>query len=127
MGKIPSDVARWLKLAKQSKQNPDGPRVMPVVKINGKWYFVDERLHELRNVQNPCDAKRFHDQNELQEYRSWTEQLQEIVGARVVSAEMQFDESFDQLAPVLIFSNGKALMMLSDEEGNNAGRFEYLS
>jgi len=84
-------------------------------------------LHELRNVQNPDDTKRFRDQNDLQEYRYWTEQLQEIVGSRVVSAEMQYDESFDQFAPVLVLSNGKAIMMVSDEEGNNAGRFEYLS
>jgi hypothetical protein len=127
MSKVPSDVARWLKLAERSKHNPDDPRVLPIVKIKQKWYFVDERLHELRNVQNPDDTKRFRDQNDLQEYRYWTEQLQEIVGSRVVSAEMQYDESFDQFAPVLVLSNGKAIMMVSDEEGNNAGRFEYLS
>jgi hypothetical protein len=101
--------------------------VLPIVKINQKWYFVDERLHEFRNVQDPNDAKRFHDQNDLQTYRFWTERLQPIVGARVVSAQMEYDDFFDQFAPVLVFSNGKAMMMVSDEEGNNAGRFEYLS
>ena len=126
MGRIPTDVARWLKLAEQSKHNADGPRVLPIVKIGQKWYFVDEGLHELRNVQNPKDAKRFRNQNDLQEYRFWTERLQRIVGARVVSAEMQYDESFGQFAPVLVFSNGRAIMIVSDEEGNGAGRFEFL-
>jgi hypothetical protein len=30
-----------------------GPRMLPVVKIDGKLYFVDQRLRELRHVQNP--------------------------------------------------------------------------
>ena len=32
------------------------PRRLPVVSIgNGKIYFFDKRLRELRNVENPCD------------------------------------------------------------------------
>jgi len=32
------------------------PRKLPVVKMkNGKTYFIDERLRQLRNVDNPSD------------------------------------------------------------------------
>ncbi len=32
------------------------PRKLPKIKMeNGKTYFVDERLRQLRNVQNPHD------------------------------------------------------------------------
>lgn len=33
------------------------PRRLPTVQIGGKEYFVDERLNELRNVNNPHDRK----------------------------------------------------------------------
>lgn len=32
-----------------------GPRMLPVVRIDGELYFVDHRLRELRNVQNPFE------------------------------------------------------------------------
>lgn len=33
-----------------------GPRILPMVTLNdGKTYFIDARLHQLRNVNNPCD------------------------------------------------------------------------
>jgi len=34
----------------------NGPRMLPKVTLsNGKTYFIDERLRQLRNVQNPHD------------------------------------------------------------------------
>jgi len=33
----------------------DYPRMLPIVKIKNKMYFVDERLKQLRNVKNPHD------------------------------------------------------------------------
>jgi len=35
-----------------------GSRPLPVVKIGGKKYYVDERLNELRNVKNPHDREK---------------------------------------------------------------------
>ena len=36
------------------------PRVLPVVTLkNKKTYFIDERLKELRNINNPCDIIKF--------------------------------------------------------------------
>ena len=33
-----------------------GPQMLPVVTLtDGKTYFIDARLHQLRNVNNPCD------------------------------------------------------------------------
>ena len=45
---------------KATKSNNNGyPRMLPVIKIKNKKYFIDERLKELRNVNNPHDAIRF--------------------------------------------------------------------
>ena len=56
----------------------------------------------------------------------WNAQLAHIVGKRVVKASMEYVYDFDAEAPVLEFEDGTELMMLSDEEGNNAGSFAYL-
>lgn len=32
------------------------PRLLPIVELNGKRYFKDERLREFRNVENPHDV-----------------------------------------------------------------------
>jgi hypothetical protein len=102
-------------------------RRLPIVQINGKSYFRDDRLRELRNIKDPHEAKKFQSDQDLATYCYWTQELQTIVGQTVVSAELQFDEWFDDWAPVLRFSNGEAMMLLSDEEGNNPGRFAYLT
>jgi hypothetical protein len=46
---------------KAMKDNTSGyPRMLPVVTLkNRKTYFVDERLKELRNINNPCDTIKF--------------------------------------------------------------------
>ena len=36
------------------------PRRLPIIEINGKKYFVDERLHQLRNVNDPFDCMNFY-------------------------------------------------------------------
>jgi hypothetical protein len=33
-----------------------GPRMLPVLQYRGKRYFVDERLREFRNTENPHEA-----------------------------------------------------------------------
>ena len=38
-----------------SEKQCGGPRRLPVVDYDGKLYFVDERLGEMRNVRNPFD------------------------------------------------------------------------
>jgi len=37
------------------------PRVLPIVELDGKRYFKDERLGEFRNVENPHDVLRFQE------------------------------------------------------------------
>lgn len=39
-----------------SKKPFEGPRRLPVAEYVGKLYFVDKRLGEMRNVQNPLDS-----------------------------------------------------------------------
>lgn len=36
-----------------------GPRRLPIVPLLGKWYFLDERLGELRNVEIPHERLAF--------------------------------------------------------------------
>ncbi|MDZ7760058.1 MAG: hypothetical protein U5L00_07375 [Desulfovermiculus sp.] len=40
-------------------------RQLPIVHVNGKDYFVDKRLQELRNTRDFMDAIRFRDAQEL--------------------------------------------------------------
>lgn len=42
-------------LAESAKNSGAGPRMLPVIHIDGKRYFVDERLKQLRNVVDPSD------------------------------------------------------------------------
>ncbi|OGC62487.1 hypothetical protein A2264_01125 [candidate division WWE3 bacterium RIFOXYA2_FULL_46_9] len=58
---IPKAVQHWLKLRSEYErrlktEDDPQPRVLPIVKIGRAWYFVDERLRQLRNVENPHDT-----------------------------------------------------------------------
>lgn len=37
----------------------NGAGILPRIKINGKWYFVDMRLREFRNVDDFNDSIKF--------------------------------------------------------------------
>lgn len=39
----------------------NGGSMLPRIKINGKWYFVDVRLSEFRNVDDFSDSIRFEE------------------------------------------------------------------
>jgi hypothetical protein len=99
---------------------------LPTTSINGKTRYVDMRLLELRNVENPHDVIRFTSEHDLNVYKVWTEQLQLIVGKRVTRGEMEFDEPMDCWRPVLTFEDGHRMELLSDEEGNDGGPFAFL-
>ena len=45
-----------------------GARQLPMVTIHRKRYFVDRRLLELRRVDNPHIAIRFHNEWDLEDY-----------------------------------------------------------
>ena len=45
---------------KESKQH-QSPRALPVTHMNGKAYFIDRRLRQYRNVENPHDFINFDD------------------------------------------------------------------
>lgn len=36
-------------------------RELPIYKINGQFYFLDNRLGEYRNIKNPSDVLGFND------------------------------------------------------------------
>lgn len=40
---------------------PRTPRRLPIVEIDGKEFFKDERLGEYRNIENPHDRITFED------------------------------------------------------------------
>jgi hypothetical protein len=57
----PKKVRQWLALRQYYERrlleegDPPMPRVLPIEKIGRKWYFVDERLRQYRNVLDPDD------------------------------------------------------------------------
>lgn len=57
----PKKVRRWMALRRHYERrvaiegSPKMPRVLPIEKIGRKWYFVDERLRQYRNVMDPDD------------------------------------------------------------------------
>ena len=42
--------------------------MLPIVTVKSKHYFVDMRLHQLRNTSNPHDYIDFHNQYHLLDY-----------------------------------------------------------
>ena len=43
------------------KEERSFPIVLPRIEIDGKTYFIDKRLMELRNVKNPSDSIHLHE------------------------------------------------------------------
>lgn len=50
-------------------------RMLATVPINGLTYFIDDRLHELRNVADPADSVQFETDGDmlvfLGQYADW--------------------------------------------------------
>jgi hypothetical protein len=42
-------------MAESSMTANTGPRMLPVIDFDGKLYFIDERLKQLRSVADPSD------------------------------------------------------------------------
>lgn len=47
-----------------------GARQLPIVKLDGRWYFVDLRLRQLRDTSDPHSYIDFDDKWELRWYLS---------------------------------------------------------
>lgn len=58
-------VEQWIELARRYRENPSGPRVLPIAKVGDNHYFVDERLRQLRNVTNVSDCLDFESDGDL--------------------------------------------------------------
>ncbi len=58
-------VRRWIELSRRYRENPSGPRVLPIVKVGNEHYFVDERLRQLRNVANADDFQNFDSDGDM--------------------------------------------------------------
>ena len=52
-----TDVRVYYHVCRECQQGGDGkPRMLPMITLdNEKTYFIDERLKQLRNVENPHD------------------------------------------------------------------------
>jgi hypothetical protein len=62
-------VQDWIELSRKYKGKPGEARVLDIVKHNGKYYFVDDRLKELRNVEDFMDTIKFKTPGELFSFR----------------------------------------------------------
>ena len=58
-------VDQWIELSLKHGGPVGTARVLPIVKHNGKHYFVDERCRELRNVEDFNDSIKFKTDGEL--------------------------------------------------------------
>jgi|GEM_PF-4769185 len=55
----------WIDLSRRYKDNPSGPRVLPIVKIRETHYFVDEQLCQIRNIRNVDDFIEFETDGDM--------------------------------------------------------------
>jgi len=63
---VPAIVQHWIDLRKYSEEHPSSClRVLPITQFDDRWFFIDARLHELRNVENPADTIRFETDADL--------------------------------------------------------------
>lgn len=68
---VPKIVQQWVDLRAeferrlQSGRDPRMARILPIAKISRTWYFVDERLRQLRNVTDPADFLDFESDGDL--------------------------------------------------------------
>ena len=58
-------VRRWIELSRRYRENPIGPRVLPIVKVGDEHYFVDEQLRQLRNVAKGDDYQDFDSDGDM--------------------------------------------------------------
>lgn len=60
-----SNVERWIELSRRYRENPTGPCVLPIVKVGKRHFFVDERLRQLRSVENADEWLGFESDGDL--------------------------------------------------------------
>ena len=61
-------VQHWIDLSRKYSGEPGQARVLDIVKYLREYYFVDDRLLELRNVENIMDTRRFNSHDELMHF-----------------------------------------------------------
>lgn len=66
---IPRIVQDWVDAWRQQKGEPGEARVLDIVKRKGSYYFIDDRLKELRNVEDFMDTIKFASSGELMHFR----------------------------------------------------------
>jgi hypothetical protein len=62
------NVKRWIEEAHESQKHPEKAQVLPIVSIDGQYYFVDVRMKSVRNIDNLLDILDFDSQNDLIRY-----------------------------------------------------------
>jgi hypothetical protein len=62
-------VKRWIELSQQHGGTPGQARVLPIVRHESKFYFVDDRCKQLRNVEDFNDSINFKTNGELLSFK----------------------------------------------------------
>jgi hypothetical protein len=63
------NVKRWIELSRQHGGAPGQARVLPIVRHESKFYFVDDRCKQLRNVEDFNDSINFKTNGELLSFK----------------------------------------------------------
>ena len=88
------------------------PRRLPIVTLlNGKTYFVDERLKEIRNTENPIDAKKLIN---IEEFMKLPDKLKEKYQHLIGIGDGEFE---DYTLDIGIFENYEFI----DQKGIDRG------
>ena len=93
---------------------------LPIITINGRQFYHDQRLGEARAVDNPHERI---DANDLAEYEHWHHELQHFIDKAITRVDLEFDEDVSSWYPYLVLSDQTRVYLVSDEEGNAGGRF----
>ncbi len=63
------NVKHWIELSRRHGGEPGQARVLPIVQHKSKYYFVDDRLRQLRNVEDFNDSINFKSSGELLSFK----------------------------------------------------------
>ncbi len=93
---------------------------LPIITIDGRQFYHDQRLGEARAVDNPHERI---DANDLAEYEYWLDELQHFIDKSITRVDLEFDKDVSSWYPYLVLSDQTRIYLVSDEEGNAGGRF----
>ncbi|QEG20998.1 hypothetical protein [Mariniblastus fucicola] len=64
-----ANIKQWIELSRQHGGKPGEARVLPIARHKSKYYFIDDRMRQLRNVEDFNDSISFKTNGELLSFK----------------------------------------------------------